>query len=194
MLAQLLSILLALNILLPINCGNRKDASAIRLTEIGQFGKFRKARVGIPAHFHTGIDIQRPRNNYDSEPIFPIATGKVISIRSDGAFAQIIIEHNHNGFLFWSLYEHVAGIAVKVGDEVSPPIPIARFMNKSELNRFGWQFNHFHLEILKYPPVAIRPTPKHPQRFYNSYSLVCYTPDDLNAYYFDPLIFLKSNI
>lgn len=188
------SVILNFNILLPINCGNRNDISAIQLTEIGQFGELRKAREGVPAHYHTGIDIKRPGKNYQNEPIYPIAEGKVISKRTDGPYANIIIEHAIEGMRFWTLYEHVAAIGVSVGDRVSPLKPIARFMSREELNRYGWQFDHFHLEVLKVKPMPIKPDSKNPERYYNSYSLICYVPEDLEKYYYDPLKFLGSNI
>jgi hypothetical protein len=75
---------------------------------------------------------------------------------------------------------------------VSPRKPIARFMSRDELNQFGWQFDHFHLEILKMPPMKLQPEVLQPERLFNSYSLVCYTPQDLEKYYYDPLEFLKS--
>jgi hypothetical protein len=187
-----IAILLTINILLPINCGNRNDISEIQLTHIGQFGVMRKAREGVPAHFHTGIDIKRPGGNYNNEPIFPIAEGKIISKRTDGPYAQIIIEHDLKGLQFWSLYEHIAGIMGNVGDFVDPQKPIASFMSRDELDRYGWQFDHFHLEVIRIKPLPINPDPKNPERFFNSYSLICYTPDDLEKYYFDPIEFLKS--
>jgi len=192
----ILSFIIFINscVLLPINCGNRNDISAIRLTEIGQFGKLRKARDGVPAHFHTGIDIMRPGKNYSNEPISPVAEGKVISKRTDGPYAQIIVEHNLNSLIFWSLYEHISGIVVSVGDIVSPSKPIARFMNREELNVFGWQFDHFHFEILKIKPLPIKPDFKNQERFFNSYSLTCYTPEDLEKYYYDPLEFMRNNL
>jgi len=98
MLFLIISLLISSSVLLPVDYGDRKDISRVQLTEIGEFGLMRKARVGIPAHFHTGIDIKRPGNNYHDEPIFPIAPGRVISKRTDGPYAQLIIEHNVNGF------------------------------------------------------------------------------------------------
>lgn len=180
--------------LLPINCGSRVDLSKVQLTEIGSFGLVRKARVGVPEHLHTGIDIKRPSNNYQFEPIFPVAEGKVISKRTDGPYAQLIVEHNVNGLQFWTLYEHIAEIMVSVGDNVSPHQPIARFMNTDELNRFGWQFDHFHLEILKLRPASLAPDSNHPERFFSSYSLICYSVDDLKRYYFDPMDFFRIHL
>lgn len=184
-----IAILFTANILLPINCKNRNDITEIQLTHIGQFGVMRKAREGVPAHFHTGIDIKRPGPNYNNEPIFPIAEGKIISKRTDGPYAQLIVEHNLKGLQFWTLYEHIAEIQVNVGDFVDPQKPIARFMNREELNRYGWQFDHLHFEMLKIQPQKLQPTPRHPDRYYGSYSLICYTPDDLERFYYDPEIF-----
>jgi hypothetical protein len=179
-------------VLLPVELPDRKDLSKIKLSPIGDFGLIRKARSKIPAHYHTGIDIKRPNNNYSNEPIFPIAKGKVISKRSDGPYANIIIEHEFENIRFWTLYEHISGIKVKVNDSVSPDIPIARFMNKEELNKNGWQFDHFHLEILKVKPLPLKPIAGYPERFFKSYSLVCFSIEDLNRYYFNPMEFLQK--
>ncbi|MES2284868.1 MAG: M23 family metallopeptidase [Bacteroidota bacterium] len=179
---------------LPIGSGNRQDISMIRLTKIGQFGLIRKARPNVPEHYHTGIDIKRPSDNYESEPIFPIAKGIVISKRTDGPFANLIIEHEINGIKLWTLYEHIAGVKVNVSDNVNSQTPIARFMNKAELDRFGWQFDHFHFELIKIKPSKIKPSNKNPERFFNSYSLICYSINDLNKYYFDPIEYFNYNI
>ncbi|MDR1225937.1 MAG: M23 family metallopeptidase [Prevotellaceae bacterium] len=178
-------------VFLPINAANRHDASTIQLTEIGAFGILRKARPGVPAHYHTGIDVKRPNGDYDFNPVYPVAEGVVISKRTDGPYANLIIEHTMSGKKIWSLYEHIAGINVGVGDRVGPTLPVARFMNRNELNRYGWQFDHFHLEILKVQPLRLQPTAQTPERFYNSYSLVCYTKNDLEKYYHNPMLFLR---
>ena len=144
---------------------------------------------------HTGIDIIRPTENYADEPIFPIASGKVISIRDDGPYAQIIIEHKISDSKYiWSVYEHISGIVVKLNDNVSPDIPIARFMNKPELNKYGWQFDHFHLEIMKIEPQFRNPTGENPFLLYRTYWLDCFNENDLNKYYHNPLEFLESKM
>src|ERR1043166_4383712 len=170
----LVSLLFSSPCLVPIRSLDRKDVSSIRLTAIGKYGVIRKERKNVRSHLHTGIDIKRPGSEYDHEPIFPIVKGKVISMRDDGPYAQLIIEHELGGKEFWALYEHIAGITVKVGDEVDPAKPIARFMNKKELDNYGWQFDHFHLEILKIKPFSIKPDKMHPQRFYGAFTLICY--------------------
>ncbi len=179
---------------MPICLEDRQDISQIHLTKIGQFGLVRKARNNIPEHYHTGIDIKRPNNNYDTEPIFSIAKGKVISKRTDGPYANLIIEHEINGRKLWTLYEHISGIKVNVSDMVDTDTPMARFMNTDELNRFGWQFDHFHFEIIKFKPMRIIPDKNNPERFFNSYTLICYNIDDLHKYYFDPIEFFKINM
>jgi murein DD-endopeptidase MepM/ murein hydrolase activator NlpD len=177
--------------LLPINCKNRKDIHCIQLTEIGQYGLRRKARPAVPSHLHTGIDIKRPNDNYFNEPVFPASNGIVISVRSDGPYAQIIIEHSLNkSGKVWTVYEHVSGIIVKTGDMVSSTKPIGRFMNKEELNRYGWKFNHLHFEVMKKAPMKLKPDKTNPQRLFSSYGLVCYDEKLLMENYFDPLAFL----
>jgi murein DD-endopeptidase MepM/ murein hydrolase activator NlpD len=177
---------------LPVRTPNRKSLSTLSLTRIGEFGLLRKSRPTVPAHYHTGIDIRRPANNYPDEPIFPICDGIVISKRQDGPYAQLIIEHNNPPC--WSVYEHVAGIKVNLNDHVNPDSPIARFMNKTELNKYGWQFDHFHLEILRIRPVKLAADPKNPERKFSSYTLVCYTKDDLDRYYFNPIEFFRDQL
>lgn len=178
----------------PVNTTNRRMVSQITLTDIGEFGLMRKERPGIPAHYHTGIDIKRPTRNYFDEPIFPVKDGLVISKRTDGPYAQLIIEHQDGMGKFWTLYEHIAGIEVELHQPVSPDRPIARFMNKKELDEYGWQFDHFHFEVLKTRPLALKPDSTKPERHFSSYTLTCYTRDDLRKYFHHPMEFLKERL
>jgi murein DD-endopeptidase MepM/ murein hydrolase activator NlpD len=179
---------------LPVKTVDRRSVETLQLSEIGDFGLLRKARPTVKAHYHTGIDIRRPGNNYLNEPVFAIAEGTVISKRTDGPYAQLIIEHESEGQRFWTVYEHIAGITVKLHERVNSDQPIARFMNKSELNRYGWQFDHFHFEILKVAPVRLKTDNVHPDRIYASYTLGCYTKEQLNRYFYNPLEFFKENV
>ena len=179
-------------LLSPIATQNRIP-SQIQLTEIGDFGIERKARPGIPSHLHTGIDIKRPGNNYIHEPIFPIATGTIISKRTDGPYAQLILEHKLQQDTFWTLYEHIAEILVEVGQSVGNDTEIARFFNREELDQHGWQFDHFHFEILNTPPIPIQPSSSHPQRYFRSKTLECFSQDELLSNFHDPVTFLKND-
>lgn len=179
---------------LPIKTTNRNSVKEIQLTTIGQFGLMRKARPTVPAHFHTGIDIKRPGKNYTDEPIYPITNGIVISKREDGAYAQLIVEHEVDKIKFWTVYEHIAGIKVKSGQKVSPNEPIARFMNKAELDKYGWQFDHFHFEVLKVAPVKLKYDASKPERNFASHSLTCFTRQDLERHFYHPLEFLQLKL
>lgn len=170
---------------------DRTETSEIKLTNIGAFGLLRKERPSVSEHFHTGIDIMRPSSNYENEAIYPICEGKVISKRDDGAYAQLILEHQTD-IIFWTVYEHIAGIEVGLNEYVDAETPIARFMNKQELNEHGWQFDHVHFEVLKVKPIVLDRSNTHPERRFASRSLSCYTKTALDRYFYDPLEFLKK--
>jgi murein DD-endopeptidase MepM/ murein hydrolase activator NlpD len=182
------------SVFLPIQGSDRKSMQSLRLTDIGKFGLSRKERKTVPAHLHTGIDIMRPGNNYANEPIFVVADGTVISTRHDGPYAQVIVAHEIGTEKFWTVYEHIAEIRVKPGDTVNPQTPFARFMNRNELEKYGAQFDHFHFEVLKHPPMKLAPDAKNPRRFFSSYTLVCKNDSDLAKYFYDPIEFLKKRI
>ncbi|MBN4049616.1 hypothetical protein JYT36_00140, partial [Bacteroidales bacterium AH-315-N07] len=93
----------------------------------------------------------------------------------------------------WTVYEHISGIIISVGDTVDPFNPIAQFMNRDELDKYGWQFDHVHFEILKQEPRPLKVNNKTPFRFYGSYNLECYSKSDLDKLYYDPIEFLKNN-
>lgn len=178
---------------LPIAVEDRQSLKEVRITRIGDFGRPRKARPEARAHLHAGLDFMRP-GGYDREAgIFPIGPGTVISMRDDGPFAQIIVAHGgkeKDGP--WSVYEHVAGITVRPGDIVTPRLPMARFMTGAELDRYGWQFDHLHLEVLRRAPKPVRPTERNPHRRFLSPNLDCLDKAELARGYFDPGRFLDS--
>lgn len=177
---------------LPINTENRKSLENVRLTKIGIFGLIRAARPGIPAHLHTGTDFKRPSNNYINEPIFPAAKGKVISLRDDGPYAQIIIQHSlPDSTSIWTVYEHIAGIQVQLHESIDPFRPIARFMTRDELNKYGWQFDHVHFEVLKVKPKPRIPDKKRPSLYYGTFCLICYDQAILDEKYYSPLEFFN---
>ena len=180
-------------VFLPIQTPDRKSTSTIELTDIGVFGIMRKSRQGIPAHLHTGIDIKRPEKNYANPPfIFPIAPGRVVSKREDGPYSQVIVEHHMAGERFWTNYEHIASISVQINEMVHPQKPIARFYTEEELNAYGWQFDHFHLEVIRVQPMKIERNPRHPDRLMASYTLICYDQELLDHYFYDPIAFLDK--
>ena len=67
-------------------------------------------------------------------------------------------------------------------------------MNIGELDRYGWQFDHFHFEILKEQPIKLSVEKSKPNRLFASYTLVSYTQEDLHKYFYAPIDFLNINL
>ena len=177
---------------LPIQVQDRTVLEERRLTVIGQYGLKRKARPTVPSHYHTGVDLKRPTKNYSNEPVFSGGVGKVLSVRSDGPFSQIIIQHVLSpGDTLWTVYEHILGIVCHSGQQVTENTVIARFFNKEELNKFGWQFDHVHFEMLKFKPVRLNANPKYPEYHFKTYAIVCYTQTDLHKYTINPMDYFR---
>jgi hypothetical protein len=177
----------------PVGKTNEITIHEIELTEIGGFGILRKSRPGIPAHLHTGVDIKPPHDNYlTDELIYAIENGEIISKRTDGPFAQLIIEHRTEDQVYWTVYEHITGIQVELFQPITKGQPVARFFKAEELDEIGWQFNHFHFEVLKKRPLQIAPSEQNPERIFNSYTLLCYTHAELNEHFYDPIEFLSE--
>jgi murein DD-endopeptidase MepM/ murein hydrolase activator NlpD len=178
---------------LPVASSNRQSIKSVTLTKLGGYGMIRKPRPGIPLHLHSGIDINRPNDNYSHEPIFPAAPGVVISVRNDGPYAQIIIEHaTQDSSGIWTVYEHTGKILVTCGDTVGPNDTIALFMTREELHRHGWQFDHVHFEIMKRAPQKVPESRDLPLHLFCSYGLTCYNKKILSDCYENPLRFLQS--
>ncbi|MBC8043263.1 MAG: M23 family metallopeptidase [Rhizobacter sp.] len=178
--------------LLPLEVENRASLRNVRLTNIGAFALPRKTRPTVSTHLHAGIDFARWARDKDTVRVFAASAGKVISVRTDGAFAQIIIEHHDRGKKLWTVYEHVAGIRVRPGEMVSSQTVIARLMSREELVHYGWQFNHLHFEILIAPPKPLVPTLRTPHRYFMTYALECETEAELLQRYINPPEFFKS--
>lgn len=177
---------------LPILVENRQSWFDVQLTGIGHFGHYRPPRPGIPEHLHTAIDLKRPSDDYCNEPIFSIAKGTVISFRDDGPYAQIIIEHVRENDTLWSVYEHLGAVEVYIGQRVDENRRIGRFMNRTQLDRYGHHFDHVHLEIMKVHPPKRQPHPTQENLLYGTYALVCYTRRDLHYYYHAPHSFFTE--
>lgn len=175
---------------LPVNATNNEVA----LTRIGNFGELRAARTGIPAHYHTGVDIVRPSSNYENLPVFPAHAGVVVSVRTDGPFSQIIIEHQMPKDTLWTVYEHVHVVHESVGDTVTPSDTIAFFFSREELDRYGWQFDHLHFEILKARPLRVAPSSKLPNRRFQTFAVTCYSRELLDERQYNPLLFLHDKL
>ena len=67
-------------------------------------------------------------------------------------------------------------------------------MNIDELNRHGWQFNHFHFEVLKMSPLRLKRDSSLPDRLFVSNSLGCFAEDDLTNLFYSPIDFLEEHL
>ena len=179
---------------LPLKTNNRTVLTDNQLTRIGKYGLLRKARPSVPAHYHTGVDLKRPAQNYTNEPVLAAGSGKIISVRNDGPYSQIIIQHSFvPGDTLWTVYEHLQGITCHVGQQVDVQTSIARFFTKDELNRYGWQFDHVHFEILRSKPLKIRSTPQQPEYFFKTFDIICYTLAELHKRTVNPMDYFQKS-
>jgi hypothetical protein len=179
---------------IPANYSGITDPYKVKLTQIGDFGLLRKARPSVPAHYHTGIDIVRPDSQYDKQPVFPSRDGVVVSIYDDGPFSQIVIKHTDNNKNFWTVYEHLHVKIKKINIPVTPFDTIGYFFSKDELNRYGWQFNHFHFEILKLEPPKLKSADINSIRHYKTFGILCFSREELYMRQENPVEFLSGRI
>lgn len=83
---------------------------------------------------------------------------------------------------------------VELDQRIGPDQPIARFYFRDELDEYGWQFDHFHFEILKKAPIGINPSITLTDRHFVAHTLECKTPEQLNKHYYHPIEFLNRFI
>lgn len=172
---------------LPLKTVDRQDWSTVRLEPDAHFKSLRAPFGPVKLHYHTGIDLQNGSVIEPGEPVYAIAAGKVIAIEDPPPQRKIVIEHvlpDENRI--WSVYYHIIGEQVQVGDRVDTETIIARIMNASELDTYGWEYNHVHLEIMKKlsPPVS---------EYYERKTFTCYSAAEVDAYFSDAEVWLKNH-
>jgi hypothetical protein len=177
---------------LPLDFPNRTAVDNVKLTTIGKFGRLRTARPTVPSHYHTGADIRRPDSNYAFTPVHPAHEGTIISVLDKGPFSQIIIEHSTDGDTVWTAYEHIHVLKFRAGTPVSPFDTIARLFDKTELSKYGWQFDHLHFEVIKKRPPRLAASKTAPDHRYTTFAITCYTEQSLHERLCDPLEFMKE--
>lgn len=119
--------------------------------------------------------------------VFAAATGKVVSIYAAEPNRAIMIQHLlPTGTAIYSVYVHVTNIKVSKGDIVRNTTHIADLMTKTQLDIYGWEFNHLHFEILKKPRVH------QVNGNYLSYSTKCKTKEDVRKNFQNPTLFLEN--
>ena len=173
---------------LPLNTIDRQDWSTVLLEPDAHFKAPRAPFGKVKLHYHTGVDLQNRSIVQSGEPVYAIAAGKVIAIEDSLPQRRITIEHIlPNRTKVWSVYIHIINEQVKIGDSVDTETVIARLMTPVELEIYGMEYNHLHLEIVKkLPPPA--------SNFYERKTFRCYTKEEVDEYFYDPEIFLKNRI
>ena len=171
---------------LPLNTIDRQDWSTVYLEPDAYFKNLRAPFGTVKLHYHTGMDLQNRAAVNPGEPVYAIAAGKVIAIEDPPPQRRITIEHLlPNGDKVWSVYIHIIDEQVKVGDIVDSETVIARLMNAAELERYGKEYDHVHLEIMK----------KKPPNFINfdqRKTFTCYSEQQVDDYFYNPEEFLKN--
>jgi murein DD-endopeptidase MepM/ murein hydrolase activator NlpD len=172
---------------LPLNTINRQDWSTVFLERDAYFKNLRAPFGTVKLHYHTGIDLQNGTAVSPGEPVYAIAAGKVIAIEDPPPQRRITIEHLlPNGDKVWSVYIHIIDEKVKVGEIVDSETVIARLMNAAELERYGKEYDHVHLEIMK-------KMPSHFINFDQRKTFNCYSEQQVDDYFYNPEEFLKRH-
>jgi len=145
----------------------------------------------VKLHYHTGTDIRKKNssdpNDAAGEPVYAIAAGRVIGIYDPPPQRRIIVEHRlPDETKVWSVYVHIIDEKVIIGQIVDCETIIARLMNARELDQYGREYNHVHLEIMKTKPARF-------DRFYQRETFTCYSEAEVDKYFYDPELFLKSH-
>jgi len=174
---------------LPIETADRQDWATVFFEHDALFKTKRAAFTNVKLHYHTGVDIQANgrHGKLDSPgmPIFAVAAGKVVAIEDEVPQRRITIEHKlPDGTVVWSVYCHIAEERVVTHEVVSSETIIARRMNGRELDQHGWEYNHVHLEIQKKLLDS-------EGEFYHRKTFTCYSEEDVDEYFYDPILFLK---
>jgi hypothetical protein len=85
-----------------------------------------------------------------------------VSIIDDGPYSQVVMKHVYENSIYWTVYEHIRVKVKEIGKKLTVHDTIGFFFNRSELDKYGWQFDHFHFEIIRVEPVVFIPNKKIP--------------------------------
>lgn len=171
---------------LPLNTADRQDWSTIFLEPDAHFKALRAPFGPVKLRYHTGTDLQNGNAFVVGEPVYAVATGKVIAIEDPPPQRRITIEHAlPDGQRVWSVYIHIIEEQVIVGDMVDTETVIARLMTPAELELYGLEYNHVHLEIMKQMPG-------YAADFQHRKTFTCYTEKEVDDHFYNPVEFLKS--
>lgn len=171
---------------LPLNTSDRKDWSTLSFEPDAHFKALRAPFGPVKLHYHTGVDLQNSHPQRPAEPVYAIAPGIVIAIDDPLPQRRITIEHTlPDGSTVWSIYVHISNEQVAVGDIVDTETVIGYLMSQAELQIYGREFDHVHLEIMKQMPEEAA-------EYHQRKTFTCYSESEVDEYFFNPVAFLKS--
>lgn len=163
---------------IPLGAENRKSFNSIKWEKDAHF---MSPRIG--GHLHTGIDLMKSIHNVGAK-IYAASNGRVVSIYAREPHKAVMVMHQlASGETIYSVYVHITDIQVSIGETVDSNTFIARLMNAEQLNKYGWEFNHVHFEILRGKPRIETPGK------YLSYSVLCNTQEEVNKHFYNPVSF-----
>jgi len=164
--------------MVPFDVSNRYDIRSIRVVSV--FGDHRESY--LKGHIHTATDMI-PAQKQALTYIYPMAVGVVCSIHLGHPHKTIVIRHLlANGQTVFTSYKHLQEIYVTVGTQVDQQTKIARLYTALETRKYHGNYDHLHLEIRK--------------SFYDygCASWLTMNKEDLNELFYNPLLFMKSNL
>jgi murein DD-endopeptidase MepM/ murein hydrolase activator NlpD len=153
---------------------DRRSFHELRKRALDGFGAYRRR-----GHKHAGLDIKADFN----ETVYAVGKGKLVKIYDKFPYQTVLVEHKlPSGEIFYSSYIHIEDIGVQVGDFVDQNTPVGRVFSKTEYKKTNFPHNHLHFEIRKtlenYKRISIR----------------CYTMEDLNKNFHDPMKFFAQHL
>lgn len=164
--------------MVPFDTPNRYDIRSIRVVSV--FGDHRESY--LKGHIHTATDLI-PAKRSALTYIYPMAEGVVCSIHLSHPHKTIVIRHQlANGKTMYTSYKHLEEIYVSAGTQVNQQTKIARLYTREETKKYKGNYDHLHLEIRK--------------SFYDygCASWLTMNKADLNELFYDPMVFMKSNL
>lgn len=173
--------------LLPLDTGDRTNWNSIIFESDAHFMAYRKGQ-GKRLRLHTAIDMQNGGDGGTrggpGEIVYSMGPGIVLGTFDRLPNHRVVIEHLlENGRKFWTAYVHINESLVSPGEAVDAFSPIARRMNLRELDYYGIQFDHVHVEVMKkFPPMI--------DGKFKWMTFHCYTPEQVYEYFYNPKIFL----
>jgi murein DD-endopeptidase MepM/ murein hydrolase activator NlpD len=164
--------------LLPFDLPDRSNIDNI--TFISGYGAYRSTRV--KGHKHSGIDIV-PANKKRNLDVYAVAKGVVCFVNQEAPFKTVIIKHKLNdGSVVYSSYIHLKEIFTERGKQVNESTKIGALYTRPEALKYGGNFDHLHFEIKKRIDD------------YSCASWLCMNNEELNEYFINPVIFLKTKL